>query len=179
MAAQWPITTDGFTDTDTARKVLTAACQSGEGILRVKASGGTGYPNAAEVQALALLAADSSTTLTTEEAALYNKYLGTEFTTLSTYADVDTALQAAFETTAEFSGTPVTGEAPLEVTFTNLSTGADRDYLWAFGDGETSTEENPVHTYETADTWTVVLTVSNSLDSDAESKTDYIETTAP
>lgn len=48
----------------------------------------------------------------------------------------------------------------LEVTFDNLSTGAE-SYLWDFGDGNTSTEENPVHVYTDGGTFTVSLTATN------------------
>ena len=43
-----------------------------------------------------------------------------------------------------------------EVTFTNTSTNATA-YEWDFGDGTTSTEQNPVHTYESYGTYTVRL----------------------
>ncbi len=45
----------------------------------------------------------------------------------------------------------------LTVTFTNTSTGA-ASYGWDFGDGNSSTEENPVHTYTDAGTYAVILT---------------------
>jgi PKD repeat protein len=45
----------------------------------------------------------------------------------------------------------------LTVTFTNTSTGAT-NYAWDFGDENSSTEENPVHTYADAGTYTVILT---------------------
>jgi PKD repeat protein len=56
----------------------------------------------------------------------------------------------------------------LEVTFTNTSTNADT-YSWDFGDGNTSTEENPVHTYAQDGTYTVVLTATNACGSVTES----------
>jgi PKD repeat protein len=46
------------------------------------------------------------------------------------------------------------------VTFTNSSTNAT-SYTWDFGDNETSTEANPVHTYEDAGTYEVTLTATN------------------
>lgn len=49
----------------------------------------------------------------------------------------------------------------LEVSFTNNSENAET-YEWAFGDGETSTEENPVHTYAEAGSYDVVLTATNA-----------------
>lgn len=47
----------------------------------------------------------------------------------------------------------------LVVTFTDGSANAD-SYLWDFGDGSTSTEASPVHTYAMDGTYTVTLTVS-------------------
>ena len=47
-----------------------------------------------------------------------------------------------------------------EVTFTNTSTGATT-YSWEFGDGNTSANPSPVHTYAEAGTYTVTLTVTN------------------
>ena len=50
----------------------------------------------------------------------------------------------------------------LKVTFSNFSTNA-ASYLWNFGDGSaTSTEKNPVHTFEEAGTYTVVLTAKGA-----------------
>jgi subtilisin family serine protease/subtilisin-like proprotein convertase family protein len=52
----------------------------------------------------------------------------------------------------------------LTVTFTNRSTDEDSselDYAWAFGDGATSTDANPVHTYAAEGSYTVSLTVTD------------------
>lgn len=49
----------------------------------------------------------------------------------------------------------------LEVTFTSFSQNA-ASQSWAFGDGNTSTDESPVHTYTEAGTYTVVLTVTGT-----------------
>ena len=48
----------------------------------------------------------------------------------------------------------------LTVDFTNLSQFADT-YSWDFGDGNSSTLENPTHTYNASGDYTVILTVSN------------------
>lgn len=48
----------------------------------------------------------------------------------------------------------------LTATFTNTSTNAST-YLWDFGDGMTSTETNPVHTYASPGTYTVTLSATN------------------
>jgi hypothetical protein len=52
----------------------------------------------------------------------------------------------------------------LTVTFTNISSGAE-SYSWDFGDGSSSTAENPVHTFAAAGTYTVVLTAVAGMES--------------
>jgi PKD repeat protein len=48
------------------------------------------------------------------------------------------------------------------VTFTNATTGSPTAYAWSFGDGTTSTEQNPNHTYSADDYYTVTLTTTGS-----------------
>lgn len=59
---------------------------------------------------------------------------------------------------ARFRAEPRSGSAPLTVRFTNLSENFTSSF-WEFGDGATSTETNPVHTYLRAREYTVTLTV--------------------
>lgn len=61
---------------------------------------------------------------------------------------------------ADFVGSPLIGPAPLEVAFTDESTGDPESWLWDFGDGETSTDQNPIHTFADPGTYEVTLTVS-------------------
>ncbi len=75
---------------------------------------------------------------------------------------------------ADFSGTPTTGEAPLLVNFTDLSTGNINTWAWNFGDGDTSSVQNPAHEYLTPGNFTVSLTATSSGGSDTEVKVDYI-----
>lgn len=56
------------------------------------------------------------------------------------------------------------------VTFTNKSVGAD-SYEWDFGDGNSSTDENPAHTYSEVGDYTVTLTATGEGGDDTESKT--------
>lgn len=49
----------------------------------------------------------------------------------------------------------------LTITLDNTSTNAD-SYLWDFGDGSTSTEEDPTHTYATGGIYSVKLTATNA-----------------
>lgn len=63
----------------------------------------------------------------------------------------------------------------LTATFT--FTGSDANaYTWDFGDGETSMEANPVHTYTNGGTYTVVLTVENNAGEDTETQEVVVET---
>jgi PKD repeat protein len=67
--------------------------------------------------------------------------------------------------TATASAMPETGTAPLTVYF--LGSGIDHDgtivsYNWNFGDGNTSTEETPSHTFQSSNTYTVTFTVEDN-----------------
>jgi len=75
---------------------------------------------------------------------------------------------------ADFSGTPLTGALPLTVNFTDLSTCDPTAWRWEFGDGDTSTEQNPIHVYDTAGVYTVMLTAVNAGGDDDEVKTSYV-----
>ena len=85
-------------------------------------------------------------------------------------------LEVTKETTSEanFSADKTSGDAPLTVKFTDTSTGTPTNRTWDFGDGGTSTEQNPTHIYMAEGTYNVKLTVSNSLGSDSEEKIGYI-----
>ncbi len=76
--------------------------------------------------------------------------------------------------TAEFNASPTAGFAPLDVQFNNLSTGGPVNFVWRFGDGDSSVEENPKHTFKSAGIFTPSLLVSNSSGADIESKTNLI-----
>jgi PKD repeat protein len=76
--------------------------------------------------------------------------------------------------TAEFSATPITGLVPLRVQFTDKSTGTITSWLWDFGDGKTSTAQNPTNTYTRGGRYNVTLTVSGSCGEATETKVNYI-----
>lgn len=78
---------------------------------------------------------------------------------------------------ANFSGSPTSGVAPLAVNFTDLSTGSPSSWSWNFGDGGTSTAQNPSHTYAAAGTYNVTLTITNACGSDNEVKNGYVTVT--
>jgi len=74
---------------------------------------------------------------------------------------------------AMFEASPLSGNAPLEVKFKDLSLGPPTSYAWDFGDGTTSAEPNPVHVYTTG-TYTVKLTVRDSGGSQTMKRDNYI-----
>ena len=69
---------------------------------------------------------------------------------------------------ASFNTSPseASGETPFEITFSDTSsqgTNTITNWFWDFGNGETSTAQNPTHTYTAAGAYTVVLTVTGSV----------------
>jgi len=87
-------------------------------------------------------------------------------------------VQGATPLSAHAAGSPTTGNAPLTVSFTGSATGgtAPYTYSWNFGDGTTSTAQNPSHTYSGAGTYTATLTVKDSA-SPANTATSQVTTT--
>ena len=80
---------------------------------------------------------------------------------------------------ANFSASPLSGTAPLAVSFTDTSTNTPSSWAWTFGDGATSTAQHPSHSYTAAGSYTVALTATNADGSDLETKTGYITVTEP
>ena len=83
---------------------------------------------------------------------------------------------------AQFLATPTAGARPLVVQFVDQSlpgTGTITSWLWHFGDGETSTDQNPSHTYTASGVYTVSLTVQTDYGMSIETKADYILVTDP
>ena len=78
---------------------------------------------------------------------------------------------------AIFSGNPTSGAAPLTVLFTDASTGEIDSWSWDFGDGGTSTQQNPMHTYNDPGTYTVTLEVTGPVGSNTQIHTNYITAT--
>jgi len=75
-----------------------------------------------------------------------------------------------------FNATPTSGEAPLTVDFdSGCSSGEIDTYSWEFGDGNTSSKENPTHTYHQATTYAARLTVSGPGGEDSTSETITVQ----
>lgn len=103
---------------------------------------------------------------------------GSNTTVKSGYVTVNTASGSPV---AEFSGTPLSGTAPLTVLFTDASTNSPTSRVWDFGDGNSTwntTATTFAHTYVTAGSYTVKLTAGNAQGSDDEAKSNYIMATS-
>ncbi|MGB3459259.1 MAG: PKD domain-containing protein [Halobacteriota archaeon] len=84
------------------------------------------------------------------------------------------------EPTADFFGIPTSGLKPLTVNFTDNSTTYDgfTTWEWDFGDGNTSSEQDPTHLYANAGFYNVTLTVYEADgNNDTETKIGYITVT--
>ena len=86
-------------------------------------------------------------------------------------------------TSVDFVGSSLSGCSPLVVSFTDLSTGSGACdgttttglcYRWSFGNGNTSTLQNPSTTYFTPGDYTVTLSIYNTTDTITETKLMYI-----
>lgn len=66
-----------------------------------------------------------------------------------------------------------------EVLFTDLSTDGPTSWLWNFGDGNTSTSQNPTHDYTSSGDYTVTLTATNQNGSDVMTVVDLIHVDLP
>lgn len=73
----------------------------------------------------------------------------------------DNHIDVAILPIADFAANATRGPQPLTVNFTDNSSGLVESWLWDFGDGNTSTDQNPVHTFESGN-FTVNLTVTNT-----------------
>ncbi len=73
-----------------------------------------------------------------------------------------------------FTASPVSGESPLQVRFTDLSSGIPTSWIWNFGDGTSSPEQNPGHTYSAPGIYSVALTVGNAYGTNTRTINDYI-----
>lgn len=77
---------------------------------------------------------------------------------------------------AQFTASATTVFEGDSVQFTDQSTNTPDSWSWTFSGGTptASTDQDPIVTYNTAGTYTVSLTASNSAGSGTETKTDYI-----
>jgi len=75
---------------------------------------------------------------------------------------------------AAFTADSISGEPPLLVQFIDQSTNSPTSFYWDFGDGNSSTDQNPLHVYVDEGVYNVSLKVSNNYASDSLVKYAYI-----
>ena len=96
---------------------------------------------------------------------------GTDTETSTNYITVLAGLKA------DFTGSPLNGAPPLDVAFTNRSQGAIDWYLWDFGDGATSSDLHPSHSFQSNGTYNVSLTVGNADATNSLIRSNYVSVT--
>jgi len=108
------------------------------------------------------------------------QYTNTTITTLTQVTNV-WHVAVVYPPVAGFSATPLTGNAPLPVSFTDSSTNTPTSWSWNFGDGDTtnSTVQNPLHRYTAAGTYSVTLTATNAGGSGSVTQTNYVTISPP
>jgi len=103
-------------------------------------------------------------------------------TTRRNYMDniVVTGIPLSTPPVANFTASSTTICAGQAVTYTDASTGTPTSWAWTFAGGTpaTSTNQNPVITYNTAGTYTAELTATNASGSDTETKVSFITVNA-
>jgi len=113
---------------------------------------------------------DGSTNQTTQNVSYTFPSPGTYTVTLtvingaesSTVSHTIIVTSGAGQLAADFTENVTSGNAPLTVMFNDTSSGSPTSWQWNFGDGSTNgTTQNVMHTYSTAGTFTVTLTVGN------------------
>ncbi|NOY59052.1 MAG: PKD domain-containing protein, partial [Calditrichaeota bacterium] len=75
---------------------------------------------------------------------------------------------------ANFYGSPTEGYPDLTVRFEDDSEGDPTAWYWDFGDGETSTEKNPTHSYSKSGQFDVSLTITTAAGKDTTMKENFI-----
>jgi predicted outer membrane repeat protein len=84
------------------------------------------------------------------------------------------AASATEAPSANFTSNVTNGTGPLSVQFNDTSTGNPTSWNWDFGDNNTSTEQNPTHTYTSEGTYSVILTATNAAGNSTVTQTNLI-----
>jgi len=76
---------------------------------------------------------------------------------------------------ADFTASPLSGETPLDVQFTDTSVGDIQSWNWSFGDSQTSNAQNPNHIYEYDGVYSVTLVVNDNVQQRTLTQENLIE----
>ena len=94
-------------------------------------------------------------------------------------SDYITVTSPSLPPIASFVGEPTSGLTPLTVSFSSTVLNGANSVAWDFGDGNTSTELDPVHTYTEAGSYTVTFSASNTYGTDIAVQNSYITVLPP
>ena len=103
----------------------------------------------------------------------------TELANPAVFDESDAAFTIAPVPVADFVAAPVTGIAPLTVSFTDTSSSLVDAWRWGFGDGITATLQYPTHVYTTTGVYTVTLSATGPTGTGVVTRTDAITVTPP
>jgi PKD repeat protein len=92
----------------------------------------------------------------------------------STKSELDYIMVNEAEPIVSFTADVTSGHPVLAVQFTDTSSNAPTSWYWYFGDGGSSDEQNPVHEFEEAGTYTVAFTATNDAGSNTTTEAKYI-----
>jgi PKD repeat protein len=101
----------------------------------------------------------------------FSNGLSTSWNNKSDYVVVGTSVT---KPAAAFNGTPSLGANPLTEFFTDVSANTPTEWYWMFGDGTTSTDQNPSHTYTKSGFFTVNFSATNVAGTDWMNRTNFV-----
>ncbi len=102
-------------------------------------------------------------------------YRANDGNTDSNNANVTIEIKAIDAPVANFTANETTGILPLTLQFTDISTNDPTSWAWDFGEGNTSSDQNPVHIYTSYGIYNVSLTATNAAGEDTMIKNEYIQ----
>ncbi len=123
----------------------------------------------------------------TDDACMYMFTAGQKARSMALFANGGSRVSLLTSSGCQSIATPPIANFTADVTqsctglirFTDQSTNAPTSWLWNFGDGQTSTQQNPLHLFSTNGTYTVTLTATNSYGSNIKTLTNYITVNKP
>ncbi len=110
-----------------------------------------------------------------QEVIRFSSYLADYYDELELVPDQHLEIEFDFSPTAAFSVDKTQVLLDTLISFTDESGNSPTGWQWDFGDGSSSTEQHPTHSYTTTGSYTVSLTASNAYGSDLLERTDYID----
>ncbi|AKB41640.1 PKD domain-containing protein [Methanosarcina mazei] len=115
---------------------------------------------------------------TYSEAGLYSVSLIATGNNTSVTKTIDNYINVTTSPVPDFSSNITAGTVPLSVQFIDESQYAE-SVEWDFGDGDSSTDRNPAHTYSESGLYTVSLTAIGNRTSVVKTVNDFINVTIP